>query len=686
MLDAAFLIPLLPLAGFVVLLATGRRLGDPLAGVVATIAVAGAFAAAVVTWVGLLARPAATRSYTEHLWTWLAVGGLRIPVAILVDPLSITMALFVTGIAALIHLYSIGYMRGDAQYPKFFVYLNLFVFSMLVLVLSNNLVMTFVGWEGVGVCSYWLVSFWFGRPSAATAGKKAFVYNRIGDVGFMLGTFLLFEKTGSVTYHGIFAAISAGRLSTETATAAALLLFLAAVGKSAQIPLFPWLVDAMEGPTPVSALIHAATMVTAGVYLMCRISPILDLSHDASTVVASIGAVTAFVAAAAACAQHDIKKVLAFSTVSQLGYMFLAVGSHAYVAAVFLMVAHAFYKALLFLGAGSTIHGMHEEQDLRRMGGLRKLLPITSATFIVAWFSIAGLPPFSGFFAKGDVLLNAFQDNRLLWALGVLTAVLTAYYIGRETMLAFFGTPRWKDPQLAGAGGAHEVAPPPAQASSAGGVPSPAGEHSGAAPGRTSPSVVPVPGLSVGDVEGHGAFHGEPHESPPVMWVPLVVLAVLAAFGGLLDLAGTRLDELDRFLAPLFGRGLHDLVMSGSQRDLLESADALAAVIGIVAAIALWRSVWQRPALEPGVLRAGWGLDALNDRVFARTGTAVAGFLATVVEWKVIDGAVNGVVAAVRGTGGAVRHLQTGYVRNYALGLVLGTVLILAFVLSRVGL
>ena len=657
MLDAAFLIPLLPLAGFVVLLATGRRLGDPLAGVVATIAVAGAFVAAVVTWVGLLARPAATRSFTQHLWTWLAVGGLRIPVAILVDPLSITMALFVTGIAALIHLYSIGYMRGDAQYPKFFVYLNLFVFSMLVLVLSNNLVMTFVGWEGVGVCSYWLVSFWFGRPSAATAGKKAFVYNRIGDVGFMLGTFLLFEKTGSVTYHGIFAAIAAGRLSGETATAAALLLFLAAVGKSAQIPLFPWLVDAMEGPTPVSALIHAATMVTAGVYLMCRISPLLDLSHDASTVVASIGAATAFVAAAAACAQSDIKKVLAFSTVSQLGYMFLAVGAHAYVAAIFLMVAHAFYKALLFLGAGSTIHGMHEEQDLRRMGGLRKLLPITSATFIVAWFSIAGLPPFSGFFAKGDVLLNAFQDNRLLWALGVLTAVLTAYYIGRETMLAFFGTPRWKDPQLAGAAGA-----PP------------------------SPSVAPVPGLSLGDVEGHGAVHGEPHESPPVMWVPLVVLAVLAAFGGLLDLAGSRLDELDRFLTPVFGRGLHDLVMSGSQRDLLESADALAAVIGIVAAILLWRSVWQRPALEPAVLRAGWGLDTLNDRLFARTGTAAAGFLATVVEWKVIDGAVNGVVAAVRGTGGAVRHLQTGYVRNYALGLVLGTVLILAFVLSRVGL
>ncbi len=361
MVHAAFLMPLFPLVGFLVLLTVGRRVGDPLSGWIGTAAIGGAFVAACVTLAGLLDEPTAARHFTQTFFTWIPVGGLQVKAALYVDPLSMTMCMFVTGVSMLIHLYAIGYMKSDRDYSKFFVYFNLFVFSMLVLVLANNLLVTFVGWEGVGVCSYWLVSYWFQREAAASAGKKAFIYNRVGDVGFLLAMFLIFSKVGSLDYTVIFA--NKALLAGGTATAAVLLLFLAATGKSAQIPLFNWLPDAMEGPTPVSALIHAATMVTAGVYLLCRMSAILELSSTATWTIAIIGAATAFVAMTIATSQQDIKKVLAFSTVSQIGYMILAVGCGAYTAAIFLMVAHAFYKALLFLGAGSVIHGLEDEQD-----------------------------------------------------------------------------------------------------------------------------------------------------------------------------------------------------------------------------------------------------------------------------------------------------------------------------------
>src|SRR6202167_3890129 len=442
MLHAAYLMPVLPLAGFVVLAACGRRLGDPWAGWLGTATVAGSFVVAVITYAGLLGRHAgASREFTQTLFSWIPVGGLQIKAALLVDPLSVTMVLFVTGISTLIHLYSIGYMKGDRDYPKFFVYLNLFVASMLILVLANNLLFTFVGWEGVGLCSYWLISFWFGRDSAASAGQKAFLYNRLADVGFLIAIFLVFAQTGTVNYLGIFS--QASHIGSGARTAICLLLFLAAVGKSAQIPLFPWLADAMEGPTPVSALIHAATMVTAGVYLMCRINPILHLAPDAAHTIAWVGVATAFVGAMAGCAQTDIKKVLAYSTISQLGYMFLAAGCGAYVAAIFLMLTHAFYKALLFLGAGSVIHGMADEQHIKLMGALRKYMPLTAFTFFVGWFSIAGVPPFSGFFSKGNILENAWSVTPALWAIGALTAVLTAYYVGREYFLVFYGSERW---------------------------------------------------------------------------------------------------------------------------------------------------------------------------------------------------------------------------------------------------
>src|SRR5580700_11167425 len=361
---------LLPLAGFLVLVTVGRRLGDPVAGWVGTVAVGGAFVVACIVLAGLIGLPADHRVVVHTYFTWFSSGGLSVPVGTLVDPLSMTMCMFVTGVSALIHLYSIGYMKSDRDYTKFFVYLNLFVFSMVLLVLANNLLLTFVGWEGVGVCSYFLVAFWFECESAASAGKKAFIYNRIGDAGFLVAIFIIFERTGTLQYEsgpggGIFGQLS--HLGGGYGTAVVLLLLLAATGKSAQIPLFNWLPDAMEGPTPVSALIHAATMVTAGVYLLVRMSPVLALSHSGRLTIAIIGGVTAFVAATIATSQKDIKKVLAFSTVSQIGYMVLAVGVGAYSAAIFLMISHAFFKALLFLGSRSVIHSLIGEQDMRKM-------------------------------------------------------------------------------------------------------------------------------------------------------------------------------------------------------------------------------------------------------------------------------------------------------------------------------
>src|SRR5262245_58848560 len=383
--------------------------------------------------------------HVTTIYSWVSVGSLKIDMSLLADPLSITMCLFVTGVGALIHLYSVGYMHGDPKFSKFFLYMNLFAFSMLMLVLGQNLLVTFLGWEGVGTCSYFLIAFWHTRQSAATAGKKAFITNRVGDFGFMLAMFLAFQAVGSVSYSVINGAAENGTLARSTATAIAGLLFLGAVGKSAQLPLYFWLPDAMEGPTPVSALIHAATMVTAGVFLMVRINPLLAVTPDwLPSMIAWIGVITALFAATIAVAQNDIKRVLAYSTVSQLGYMFLAVGSGAYVAAVFHMITHAFFKALLFLGAGSVIHGMHDEQDMRWMGRLRPYLPVTAATFIVGWLAIAGVPPLAGFWSKDEILLFAWDKNPALWAIGLATALLTAFYMSRQVFLVFFGDPRWK--------------------------------------------------------------------------------------------------------------------------------------------------------------------------------------------------------------------------------------------------
>jgi NADH-quinone oxidoreductase subunit L len=637
MLHVTFLIILLPLVGFAVLVAAGRRLGDPAAGWVGTVAVAASFVVSVGVYLDLLRVNAPVRSYSQNLWTWIPVDRLQVHASLYVDPLSMTMVLFITGISTLIHLYSIGYMKGDKDYPKFFLYMNLFVASMLILVLGSNLLITFVGWEGVGTCSYWLVSFWFTRDSAASAGKKAFVYNRIGDVGFLLAIFLVFDKVHSLEYTTIFANLD--KIGPDNITAICLLLLVGVMGKSAQIPLFPWLADAMEGPTPVSALIHAATMVTAGVYLLCRVNPLLHASSSASLTVAIIGAATAFVAATIACAQQDIKKVLAYSTVSQLGYMFLAIGCGAYTAAIFLMVAHAFFKGLLFLGAGSVIHGLHDEQDLKRMGNLRAYLPITFITFGIGWLCIAAVPPFSGFWAKGDVLDNTWAAHPALWVVGIITAAMTAYYMSRLTGLAFFGKDRWAE------------SPEHAELDAA---------HAHHADGATS----------------------EPHESPWIMTVPLWILSFFAAVAGVLAISSSQFS-LSRWLDPVWGANLFQSNLSSTAVWVLGIVDAVVAIVFVVIGLRLWSIKSDRPALEGAFLRGAWYINELYDAVFGRPSERLAAFCADVIDPKIIDGAVNGVAGAFRGSGVVLRRTQTGYVRNYVLGIVFGTVVVLGFMLTR---
>ncbi len=449
MIDAAWLIPAFPVAGFTLLVLFGRRLGEPVAGWLATLASAGAFVSTVVVFFGLQGMEPEERFHIQTLFSWITAGSFSVDIGLLIDPLSVTMCLFITGVGTLIHVYSVGYMHGDPNFSKFFIYLNMFIASMLLLVLGDNLLLTFLGWEGVGACSYLLISFWFTDESNASAGKKAFVTNRVGDFGFMLATFFIFVGLGSINYDDILS--RSGELSTRTATLAVVLFLLAAAGKSAQLPLYVWLPDAMAGPTPVSALIHAATMVTSGVFLLTRLNPVLAEAETWTlALIAWTGALTALFAATIAVAQTDIKKVLAYSTVSQLGYLFLAVGVGGYVPAIFHMITHAFFKALLFLGSGSVIHGLHDEQDMRRMGGLQKFMPVTAFTFIVGWLAIAGVPPFSGFWSKDEILLYAWNADgiggKALWAIGLVTALLTAFYMTRQVILTFSGRTRFFDP------------------------------------------------------------------------------------------------------------------------------------------------------------------------------------------------------------------------------------------------
>ena len=658
-LDLVWLIPALPLAGFLILLVLGRRLGEPAAGWLATAACGGAFVATLVVLGAMLGEDEGNRTHVYDLFQWLHVGGLDVKVGFLADPLSVTMALFITGIGTLIHLYSIGYMHGDAGYARFFVYLNLFVFSMLMLVLGSNMLITFLGWEGVGACSYFLISFWFTKDANASAGKKAFVTNRIGDWGFMVAMFLAFATVGSLDYAVVLE--RAPEVAPVTATAIGLLLFVGACGKSAQLPLYVWLPDAMAGPTPVSALIHAATMVTSGVYLMTRVNPILAQGYDwVPTTIAWVGVLTALFAATIAVAQNDIKKVLAYSTVSQLGYMFLAVGVGAYVAAIFHMVTHAFFKALLFLGSGSVIHGLHDEQDMRRMGGLRRFMPITAVTFIVGWLAIAGVPPFAGFWSKDEILLYAFDESPALWAVGLVTALLTAFYMSRQVFMVFFGDERWRDAPTPDGSEAEQSAAAVA-------------EDDGGGDAHPAPA----------EAAGHDE-HAEPHESPWLMTLPLVVLALLAFVGGGLNLPFTKdLHLLEQWLEP---------VLEGNERVLSVGTStkvglAVIAIAASLAGIALGARVYLQKRVapvEPEILEKGWYYDSrISDFV---GGPGRRGFEAVATfDRTVIDGAVNGVASGVRSGGRVLRVLQSGFVRSYALGVGIGVVALLVYFLTRAG-
>lgn len=620
----------LPLLGAAVLLLGGRRTNrwGPYFAVLMVVAAA---AYGIALLVGLLGRSADDRGVGQTLFEWVFVGGFTAPVALQLDQLSIVFVLLITIVGSLIHIYSLGYMEHDPNKRKFFGFLNLFVASMLLLVLADNYLLLYVGWEGVGLASYLLISFWQYKPSAAAAGKKAFVMNRIGDVGLSLAIMLIFVTFGTVVFDEVFAV--AGEASESTLTWIGLLLLLAAAGKSAQFPLQAWLLDAMEGPTPVSALIHAATMVTSGVFLLTRLAPVIHAAYPwSSDVIATVGALTALFAATVAVAQTDIKKVLAYSTVSQLGFMFLAIGSGAYVAAIFHMVTHAFFKALLFLGSGSVIHGMHHEQDMRKMGALRKVMPITGFTFIIGWLAIAGVPPFAGFWSKDEILLFAFANNRLLWLIGVVTALLTAYYMTRQVIMVFFGEARWND-----------------------------------------------------HAEEHGA-HGDhtPHESPWTMVTPLVVLAGLSVVGGAMQLPFTKETHfLEHWLEPIVHHSEADIsgTWAYDNKWLLLAFAIVIAVTGIAASVAVYSKKKMTP-IEPQILADGWKYDSAISAFVGGPGRKAFDGVA-LFDAAVVDGAVVGVGHEVRSLSAILRKGQTGLVRSYAVIIGFGAIAVLAWFLVR---
>jgi NADH-quinone oxidoreductase subunit L len=622
-MESTWLIPALPLAGAVLLLVGGKRL-RPVAGGLASLLVGASFVVGVLVFQDLLSHPEETRAFSVHVSDWIEVGSFRAPLEFRVDPLSMVMVLMVTGVSFLIHVYSMDYMHGDPRYQRYFAYLNLFVAAMLTLVLANNFVLLYVGWEGVGLCSYLLISFWHERKAAADAGKKAFIVTRLGDTAMLIGIFLIFTTFGSVEFGEVFGA--AAGVAPATATLIALLLFGGAIGKSAQLPLHTWLPDAMEGPTPVSALIHAATMVTAGVYLVVRAHTIFEVSDVALGVVAIVGILTAVYAGLAALGQDDLKRILAYSTISQLGYMFLAVGVGAYAVAIFHLVAHAFFKALLFLAAGSVMHATGGEIDVSRLGGLRKRMPVTAAFFAIGSLALAGIPLLAGFFSKDQVLAATYEAGRTgLWIVGLVAAGLTAAYIARAYALTFAGEPR-RD------------------------------------------------------------LH--PHEAPALMTSPMAVLAGLTVGGGLLGLS-VQTGRIQSFLAPLFGHTEHAATGGLSELALSILASAVAAT-GLAIGWYVygsgrvdWVGLRGRYAGTKRALESGFYLDDLYGRLLVMPGKAFASFAAFVVDQRIIDGAVNGLGHAVAAVATVGRKLQTGFVRTYALAFLLGAATLLLLLVVR---
>ena len=651
-LSLLWLVPTLPLIGAIVNGFGAGRLPRKVVSAIGTGTVGLAFVIAIGCFAQMLAMPAEERFYVQQLFAWIDSGDLSVPVRLALDPLSALMMLIVTGVGFLIHVYSTGYMNHEKAYGRYFAYLNLFTFAMLMLVLADNFLLMFFGWEGVGLCSYLLIGFWYQKPSAAEAGKKAFVVNRIGDWGFLLGIFLIFVTFGSLDFGRVFSeAPSRLAVGSALATAIGLFLFVGAMGKSAQIPLHVWLPDAMEGPTPVSALIHAATMVTAGVYMIARCHILYALAPTALLVVAIVGAATALFAATIGLVQKDIKRVLAYSTVSQLGYMFLAMGVGAYTAGVFHLMTHAFFKALLFLGAGSVIHALSGEQDMDRMGGLKAHLPRTHLTMLVATLAIAGVFPFSGFFSKDEILWNAFSSSnggplagKLLWAAGLIGAFLTAFYMFRLYFMTFHGASR---------------------------------------------------------VTEEAKHHL--HESPASMTLPLVLLAVLSAIGGLVQIplldGGQRLDA---WLEPVFadaarvagGAGHGAAAPHGAHDPGLEVAlmaiSLVVALAGIYVAHRFYvadpaapkRLAERARAFYQTIFNKYW-IDEIYDAWIVQPIRRGSERLWHGFDAAVIDGAVNGIARQIERGAGLLRTAQTGYVQVYALILTLGLVVVIGYLALR---
>ncbi|OQQ20968.1 NADH-quinone oxidoreductase subunit L [Prescottella equi] len=624
-----WLLPALPLTGAVVLLLAGRR-SDRWGHLLGCAAALASFVVALMLFVDMVGRADSDRVAQQHLFSWLPVAGLQVDVGLRLDQLSMCFVLLVTGVGSLIHIYSVGYMKTDPGRRRFFAYLNLFLAAMLLLVLADNYLGLYVGWEGVGLASYLLIGFWHYKPSAATAAKKAFVVNRVGDMGLMVGLMIMFATFGSVSFADVLGAVGSGDTSGASGgvtTALGLLLLLAACGKSAQVPLQSWLGDAMEGPTPVSALIHAATMVTAGVYLIVRSGPIYEAAPGAQVAVVLVGAVTLLFGAIIGCAKDDIKKALAASTMSQIGYMVMAagLGPAGYAFAIMLLLAHGFFKAGLFLGAGSVMHGMDDETDMRRYGGLRTLMPITFATFGLGYLAIIGIPPFSGFFSKDKIIEAAFGSGGIggtaLGTVALIGAGLTAFYMTRVMLMTFFGERRWNP-------GAH------------------------------------------------------PHESPGVMTVPMIVLAVgSVAAGGLLAVGGT----LEHWLEPVWTE-FGGATEHGELAVPVWVVTAVTLAVVLIGAGIAYRQYGTRPvpvvapaqvsAVTVAARRDLYG-DDVDEAVFMRPGQRLVRGL-TVVEDKGIDGATGGVGAVLGLLSVALRRLQTGFVRSYALYMFVGAAFVVA--------
>lgn len=622
--NTLWLIPFLPFAGFLLNGLLGKKLSESLSGVIASATVGVSFV------IGLLSLNAYMENHEplhQVMFTWLHLGSLDVTVAYTLDALSLVMVLVVTGVGFLIHVYSIGYMRSDPGIQRYFAYLNLFMFMMLNLVMADNLLLLFLGWEGVGLCSYLLIGYWFEDPAKAAAGKKAFVVNRIGDFGFLLGMILILVNIGSLTFGDVLLPETIGSLDTGLVTAIALLLFLGAVGKSAQIPLFVWLPDAMAGPTPVSALIHAATMVTAGVYLVARMGVLFAASMTALSIVAVIGVLTAFFAATMAIYENDIKKVLAYSTISQLGYMFAAAGVGAYGAAIFHLMTHAFFKGLLFLGAGSVIHSMSGEQDMRRMGGLKNKMPQTYWTMLAGVAAISGLPLLSGFFSKDEILWHSYSSRSggdFIFIVGLLTAILTAFYMFRLFFLTFHGNSRWHKNVI-------------------------------------------------------------PHESPPVMTIPLIILAVFSVAGGWIGIPEVLGGEnsFHRFLSET----VHDAVERHPPGLLLSELAAMAlsiasALAGLYFAFRRYGTgkVDKEPMGLQRLVAKKYYVDELYNAALVQPIRWMSEWLWKGIDIRIIDGIVNGLGSTALRISGIIRRVQTGVIQNYAAVIFLGVILIIFYI------